>query len=149
MEDNLPDGWLISTIDGINYPGIVWCISRQFQTKFFSCILIGSRAKNKSAGGILPNQSGFFGGVFGSEFSSYIKLYILERRTNSECCLIIIIRKCCGENHSLTRRNPVLSRHFNFFGSPICLFPYKGTGIKCGCWSAVCTLLICTKQFHE
>ena len=104
-----------------------------FQTKFFSCILIGSRAKNKSAGGILPNQSGFFGGVFGSEFSSYIKLYILERRTNSNCCLIIIIRQCCGENHSLSRRNPVLSRHFNFFGSSICLFPYKGTGIKCGC----------------
>lgn len=63
VEDQLPDVRFISTENLVHNTGIVGGVGDQFDAELLSGIFMGGGAKNETAGGIFPNQTGFTGAV--------------------------------------------------------------------------------------
>lgn len=68
-------------------------------------------------------------GVAGPEVVPYIKIHILQRRTDGKAGICKISGKLDGEDHRVTDGNLVGARNGDFLGGSIRFLPGNGTGI--------------------
>ena len=60
VKDQLPDVSFISAENLVHNTGIVGGVGGQFNAELLSGIFMGGGAENETAGGIFPNQTGFY-----------------------------------------------------------------------------------------
>ena len=60
VKDQLPDVRFISAENLVHNTGIVGGVGCQFNAELLSGIFMGGGAENETAGGIFPNQTGFY-----------------------------------------------------------------------------------------
>ncbi len=148
-ENLYPDIGSVPTVDGIDNAGIVGCVSGQFNAEFFACVGSVDRTENIAAGGIFADQTCFTCGIAGPKRISYIKVHILQGRTDGKGCFGKIIGKLYGEDHCITDRNLVSSWNGYLLGSSIRFLPGNGAGIDHRACGGIRRTFIRTKDLHK
>ena len=128
-ENIYPDICLVSTVNRIDNSGVIGGVGGQFNTELFAGIGSINRAENITAGGVFAHKPCFMRGVAGPEVVPYIKIHILQGRTDGKAGICKIIGKLDGEDHRVTDGNLVGARNGDFLGGSIRFLPGNGTGI--------------------
>ena len=128
-ENIYPDICLVSAVNRIDNSGVIGGVGGQFNTELFAGIGSINRAENITAGGVFAHKPCFMRGVAGPEVVPYIKIHILQGRTDGKAGICKIIGKLDGEDHRVTDGNLVGARNGDFLGGSIRFLPGNGTGI--------------------
>lgn len=148
-ENVYPDICLVSAVNRIDNSGVIGGVSGQFNTELLAGIGSINRAENITAGGVFAHKPCFTRGIAGSKAIPYIKIHILQGRTDGKAGICKIIGKLDGKDHRVTDGNLVGARNGDFLGGSIRFLPGNGTGIDHrGCWGVGRTF-IRTKDLHK